>query len=92
MSEPTTQEERLFVPVETWYAPRLSCELEGPLSPGEHPWHLTIWLHEDLLVHNPHMRLVCGARVFRVIEEREGEMDDGLFGERRRNGREHQSL
>jgi hypothetical protein len=53
---------------------------------------LMIEVQPELLATNPTIILIAGTRRFRVIEEREGEMDDGLFRERRRNGAAHQGL
>jgi hypothetical protein len=86
MSEQPREEVGFYTTLESLYAPRMSADLEGPyeadmLSSGERPWKLTIYLHESLLVNNPDVRLICGDRVFGLIEETPSDLPSGLFGE-----------
>jgi hypothetical protein len=48
--------------------------------------------HHVQVVTDPELTLIVGNHRFRVIEENTGDLNDGLFGERRATGNAHQSL
>lgn len=92
-------ESRLFLNGEDLGALQITGYRLEATSSGHTQLTLTLVPQRVMVVSDPELHLIVGDRRFRVIEETEGDLDDGFFGERRddgparrANGEAHQGL